>query len=143
MRPRNDTGALVVRFTRTKFWLVILTAVIIVGVGIFTYVNGPIDHIPRLRVSATSPDQALTVSVYKKQLAFFPQGRVGILVRVWETNGNLIYDRIIFEDDSWNWDIGDMYSKIAFENDEIRIGPKFTPDDYFVIRKAELRVRKP
>ncbi len=62
-------------------------------------------------------------------------------MRIWETNGNLIYDRIIFEDDWWNGDIDDMYSKIVFENDEIRIGPKFTPDDYFVIKKTDLSVR--
>jgi len=31
-----------------------------------------------------------------------------------------------------------MYSKISFEGGKIRIGPKYTPDEYFVITRQEL-----
>ena len=122
-------------FTRTRPSLVILTAAIISGLAILTYVDGPIDHIPRIRVSATSPDGALSVNVYKKRLSI---SRVGILVRISNQRKQLIYDRIIHVDGWWHWDFEGMYSKISFEGEEIRIGPRYSPDEYFVITRQEL-----
>ena len=125
--------------TRVRTSLVLVTVIIIASVALLTYVDGPIDRIPRIWASATSPDGTFTVKVYKKRLALLPTNRVGILVRIWNKQGQLVYDRIIFQDNWWYYDIGDMYKNIVFDRDEIRVGPKFTPDDYFVIKKSELK----
>lgn len=119
---------------------VVITVVVITVISLFVYIFGPLDKIPRLRVSAISPDKTLIVKVYKQRLSFYPTLRVGISVNIYDNQNTLLYDKVIFEDGWWNADIGEMYSQISFVNDEIRIGPKFSPDDYYVIKKSELRV---
>jgi uncharacterized membrane protein len=47
----------------------LLLVVVVIVVAAFTYVVGPLDSVPRKRASATSPDGALTVEVFKQRLA--------------------------------------------------------------------------
>ena len=63
---------------------------------------------------------------------------VGILVRVYDGQNNMVYDKVVFKDGWWDADVGEMYSKILFADNEIKIGPKFSPDDYLVIKNTEL-----
>jgi hypothetical protein len=116
----------------------ILIPVVITVVWAFTYVVGPLDSVPRLRASAKSPDGLITTRVYKQRLALYPILRVGILVRISDNQEVVLYERVIFEDSWWNEDIGEMYKYIAYEGDEIRIGPKYSPKEYFVIKRSEL-----
>lgn len=122
---------------------VISIGIVILSISAFLYVFGPIDHIPRIRAVSKSPDGALVVRVYKKRLSLLPTVRTGILVRILDARQDVLYERIIFEDSWWHHDFEDMYTQIVFEGDEIRIGPKFTPNDYFVIKRTELRVGNP
>lgn len=115
-----------------------ITIVVIMVIWLFVHIFGPLDNIPRLRVFATSPDKALIVKVFKKRLSFYPSIRVGILVNIHNNQNTLLYDKVIFEDGWWNDDIGEMYSQILFVNEEIWVGPKFSPDDYYVIKKSDL-----
>jgi len=128
---------------RTRTLLIISAVTVILGIGAFTCVIGPIDHVPRLYAFAKSPDGTLIVRVLKKRLSLWPNVRMGILVRISNRQDEVLYERIIFEDSWWDYDIGEMYKQIVFDQDEIRIGPKFTPDDYFVVKKSELRSNTP
>jgi hypothetical protein len=116
---------------------IFLLVVVVIVVAAFTYVVGPLDSVPRKRASATSPDGALTVEVFKQRLSLFPKLRVGILVRVTDQTNKLLYEKIIFEEGWWNADIGEMFKQITFSGDEIRIGPMFSPDEYFTIRRPD------
>jgi hypothetical protein len=118
---------------------IVIVIIAIILVWLFFDIVGPLDKIPRLRVSATNQDKTLVVKVYKKRLSFYPKLRVGILVNIYDNQDTLLYDKVIFEDGLWDHDIGEMYSEILFVDDEIWIGPKFTPDEYYVIKKSDLR----
>lgn len=118
---------------------VVLALIVILGLCGAVRIFGPFDKAPRLRADATSPDQTLRVQVFQKRLSFFPTLRFGILVRVYDNQSNLLYDKIIFEDSWWNEDLGEMYTQIIFDTAEIKIGPKFSPTDYYVIRKSDLK----
>ena len=115
-----------------------------VCVGLFVYVTGLHDYIPRLRASAKSPDGMLTVAVYQKRLMprpFFP--RMGATAKIYDRNGNLIYERIIFNDDDWDDTVGNAFKEISFVDDEIRIGPGFyAPEQIYVIKKSELNAQE-
>jgi hypothetical protein len=120
----------------------VIGLLIIIGlIGVFIYHFGPLDSIPRLRASAISPDRSLTVKVYKQRLALYPNLRVGVLVKIYDEEGRKIYDKIIFEDGWWNEDIGEMYTRIMFNDSEILIGPKFSPDEYYIIKKDDLKMQ--
>lgn len=122
--------------TRLRFLVVVAVAILVYGV-VRTF--GPLDSFSRLRASARSPDGKLTVKVSREMLQHYPSLRVGVFVRVYDDEENLLYERKIFEDGWWDEDLGEMYKKIVFDDQEIRIGPKFDPSDYFVIPKSELR----
>src|SRR5258705_12400289 len=73
---------------------IFLLVVVVIVVTAFTYVVGPLDSVPRKRASATSPDGALTVEVFKQRLSLFPKLRVGILVRVTDQTNKPLYEKI-------------------------------------------------
>jgi hypothetical protein len=45
---------------------------------------------------------------------------------------------MVFQDGWWSSDIGEMYSRIVFDNDGILVGPRFEPNDYLVVSIAEI-----
>lgn len=94
--------------------------------------------VPRLRISATSPDNRLVVKVYRKQLGLIPAAGYEVIVRVSDERDKLLYDRGIFQESGWDAGIGEMYSKVIFVGDDIWVGPKFSPDEFFIIRKSDL-----
>lgn len=117
---------------------VLLVLFVIAAVAVVTLVHGPLDPIPRLRASATSPDGSLTVKVYQNRIVLFPPRGVRVVVKVFNKQGETVYEKNVFEDGWWH-DVGLMYNKIDFEADEIRVGPKQRVEDYFVIKRAELK----
>ena len=126
------------RFRKLRPYLVTLGVILSLYLGL-TYFIGPLDSIPRLRATAQSPDGSLLVNVYKQRLALYPKPRVGILVRIYENGEKLVYEKIIFEDGLWDHDIGEMYQNIYFNDSEILIGPKYSPEENFVIKRADLK----
>jgi hypothetical protein len=95
-------------------------------VGAIHFVTGVFDYIPRLRAQATSPDGALTVRVYQKRLMpkpFFP--RMGAVAKVYDRNGNLVYENIFFRDSDFDDTLASAFKQISFDDDEIVIGPGF------------------
>jgi len=124
--------------------LLILSIVLVVGVGLFHYVTGVFDYIPRLRASAQSPDGILTVKVYQKRLTprpFFP--RMGAVAKVYDKAGHLVYENIIFRDSDFDDTLAEAFKQITFAGGEIRIGPGFyEPSQVYVIRRADLPVRE-
>lgn len=108
--------------------------------GLFVYLTGSLDYIPRLHASATSPDGTLRVMVYRKRLAMRPIfPRMGAVARIYDQDGRLVYDKTIYSDDDWDDTVGEAYKEISFTDDEIRIGPgAYDPGSAYIIRKSEL-----
>ena len=121
-----------------------LSIILVVCAGLFHYVTGVFDYIPHLRASAKSPDGALTVKVYQKRLMprpFFP--RMGAIAKVYDGDGNLVYEKLFFRDSDWDDTLGYAFKEISFEGEEIRISPGFyDPSQAYVIRKSELKKRE-
>lgn len=130
-------GALKLR--RVRLYMVSLALFVIASIWLLTYVIGPLDTVPRNRISTESPDQVLTVQVVKKRVSLCPL-RVALIARIYDDKDSLIFEKQIFEDGWWNEDVGEMYSKVVFVGDEILIGPGFSPDEYFIIKKSDLRL---
>jgi hypothetical protein len=122
----------------------ILSIILVALAGLFHYVTGVFDYIPRLRASAKSPDGVLTVKVYQKRLMprpFFP--RMGAVAKVYDGNGDVVYENIIFRDSDWEDTLGSTFNQISFEGEEIRIGPGFYDStQVYVIRKSDLKRRE-
>jgi len=116
-----------------------VTVIVIIGFSVFISYFGPLDRAPRLRATGRSPDGELLVKVFKQQQSLFPVFRVGIHVRIYDRQNNLLFDKFIFEDGWWHWDVGDMYSSVEFTKDEIHVGPGYSPGDYYAIKRAELK----
>ena len=123
------------RVSLSTVFLVLFVIAVVAGV---TLVHGPLDPVPRLRASATNPDGSLTVKVYQKRPDLFPPMGVAVVVKVFNRQGETVYEKTVFEDGWWH-DVGEMYKKIYFDADEIRVGPKQLWTDYFVIKRAELK----
>jgi hypothetical protein len=127
-----------------KLWLLILAIFPVCCAGLFIYVTGLLDYIPRLRASAKSPDGELSVMVYQKRLMprpFFP--RMGAIAKVYDRKGNLVYEKIIFHDDDWDDTLGGAFKNISFDGDEIRIGPGFyDSSQVYVIRRSDLKMQR-
>src|SRR5205814_10334563 len=100
---------------------------------------GPLDRVPRLRATGRSPDGELLVEVFEQKESVFSSFKIGILVRIYDKRGKLLFDKFIFEDCWWYFDVGDMYSGVEFTNDEIHVGPGYSPEDYFPIKRADLK----
>lgn len=105
-------------------------------VWVMVRVIGPLDTIPRVRVAATSPDGKFTVQVLQKRLKLFPSLRFGVFVRVTDENQNEIYNRSVFEDSWWSSDLGEMYTRVLFQDDQILVGPKFDANDYLILKAS-------
>jgi hypothetical protein len=124
-------------FRTTRPYLVAVAVLLMLYLGI-TYFYGPFDSIPRLHASAQSPDGAFTVKVYRKRVSHPPAPRIDVIAKVFDQQSNLIYEKKIYDEGSWS-ELDNLFRNITFENDEIRIGPKFSPDEYVVIRKLDLK----
>ncbi len=122
----------------------VIIAVILVGfastVGAIIYIMGLYDYIPQLRASAVSPDGRFSVKVYQKRLMprpFFP--RMGATAEVYDRSGNLIYEKLIYNDDDWD-DAVSGFNEISFESNEIHIGPgAYNPDNIHKIKISDLK----
>ena len=112
-----------------------LALFLIICVGGFTHLFGPIDPIPRLHASAESPDREVTVKVYRKRVFHWPPA-FAVIARVYYKRGELLFEKELYAD-GWWYDAEYMYRRVTFDGGEIRIGPKFSPNEYAVIREAE------
>jgi hypothetical protein len=118
-------------------YLITLVVLLILYLGI-TYFFGPLDPIPRLHAAAQSPDGALRVGVYRKRVSISPFSQIDVIAKIFDEQNNLIYEKKIFQESMWS-ELDYLFKNITFESDEIRIGPKFSHDEYIVIRKADLK----
>ncbi len=116
--------------------------VLISFAGLIIYAMGLHDYIPRLRASAVSPDGAFIVKVYEKRLIprpLFP--RMGATAEVYDRGGNLVYEKLIYNDDDWD-DTVSGFNQISFEGDEIHIGPgAYDPNKIHVIKMTDLKTQ--
>ena len=112
-----------------------LVVLLVLCVGGFTHLCGPVDSIPRLHASAESPDGAVTVKVYRKRSSL-RHPKVVVLARVYDRRGELLLQKELFEG-GWWYDTELMFRHITFRGGEIRLGPIYGPDQYEVIREAE------
>ena len=113
---------------------------LVLCVGGFTYLFGPVDPIPRLHASAVSPGGEVTVKVYRKRVSLRPP-EVAVFARVYDRRGELLLEKKVFADGSW-YDAERMFRRITFEGGEIRIGPKYVPWEYVAIRAEEYAVTR-
>ena len=121
-----------------------LILLVVIGAGILIYGTGALDYLPRLRASAKSPDGEFTVLVYQKRLEprpFFP--RMGAIAKIYDKQGRLVYENIVFRDSDWDDTVGDAFKEVSFEPNEIRIGPGFYDrSQVYVIKKSDLKTRQ-
>ena len=122
------------RLQQIALWVLLPSIVIL---SAFTYFCGPIDHIPRLHASAQSPDGVITVKVFRQTVSF-TRPEYDVIAKVFDQHGNLVYERKIYQESMWS-ELDNQYRNITFQGDEIRIGPKFSADEYFVIKRSELK----
>lgn len=120
--------------------LIVIAAVL--SVGIFVRLFGPVDSIPRERASELCYNEEIKVTISEKRLSSIPVSRVGILVRITDQRGTVLFDQIIFEDGWWYEDIGEMYKNVRCTDDAIFIGPKFDPEDYYKIPRSTLNLSR-
>jgi len=109
-------------------------------VGGFTYLFGPVDPVPRLHAAAESPDREIAVKVYRKRVSLLPSN-VAVIARVYDGRGELLLEKEVFAD-GWWYALDSMFRRITFEGGEIRIGPKWSPDEYVMIRGEEYAVAR-
>lgn len=123
--------------------IAVISIVWLIFAGVMGYAMGLQDFIPRLRASAVSPDGAFTVKVYEKRL--FPRpifARIGASAQVYDSGGNLVYEKLIYGDDDFDDTVGNSFNQISFEGDEIRIGPGvYDPKNFHLITMSELKSR--
>jgi hypothetical protein len=112
-----------------------LALFLIICVGGFTYLFGPIDPIPRLHASAESPDREITVKVYRKRVPLWPPA-FAVIAKVYDKRSEVLLEKELYAD-GWWYDAEYMYRRITFEGGDILIGPKFSFNEYAVIREAE------
>jgi len=78
------------------------------------------------------------VTVLKKKNLCYPvlEG-VAVIVRIKNSKGEVLFDRVIDSCDLWR-DVETRYFDVVCENDEIRIGPKYWNDG----KTVYLRINK-
>lgn len=125
---------------RPKIISLIFLLIIVIFIGFVIRLTGLLDFIPTLRVSAQSTDKQFTVMVYQQRLfprPFFP--RMGAIAKVYDKQGNLIFNEVIYNDDDWDDTVGEAYKQISFEADEIHIGPgAYIPTRNYIIKISSL-----
>ena len=99
-------------------YLVVAVIFLILGVWGFTYFFGPLDSIPRLHATAESPDGTLKVEVYRKRVSLLPNPQIDMIAKVYDRNGNLVYERVILREGMWS-ETENLYRRIIFAGDEI------------------------
>ena len=128
---------MVTNFKRVHPYLAASAVLFILCLACFTYFFGPLDSIPRLHASAQSPDGAFTVKVYRKRISLLPSSEIDLVAKVYDRQGNLIFEKKIFQESMWN-ELDNLFRNIFFDGDKIRIGPSFDPDWYYVIGRTDL-----
>ena len=114
-----------------------LVVFLILCLGGYTYLFGPVDPIPRFHAFAESPDGEITVKVYRKRVSLLDPGVV-VIAKVYDRRGGLLLEKEIFADGWWG-DAERNFRRVTFEGDEIRIGPRWSPSAYVAIRAEEYR----
>lgn len=109
--------------------------------------GGPLDYEPRLEASAASPDNSLTVKIYRQRDPSYSRFRGAyVSVQVYDNQGRVLYGDE-FGRDGW-WSELDSGYEIGFGKDEIRVTRLWCPPcgpgpyDKF-IRMSELAVGQP
>ena len=110
---------------------------LVLVVGGFAYFCGPLDDVPRLHASAQSPDGAFTVKVYRQRVSLGPP-EIDVIAKVFDPSGKLIYEKRIYQEGMWS-ELEHLFRNITFEGEEIRIGPRWSPNEYVVIKRADLK----
>jgi hypothetical protein len=109
--------------------------------------GGPMDFEPRLEASAVSPDNNLTVKVFRQRDPSYSRFRGAfVFVQVYDNQGRVLY-RGEFGSDGW-WSELDSGYEIGFGKGEVRVTrlwcPRCGPGPYDkIIRVSELRSDKP
>lgn len=127
---------MIMKYRTLHPYLAALAVSLILCVGGFTYLFGPVDPVPRLHASAESPDGAFTVKVYRQRVFSLTHSEVEVIAEVYDRQGELLLEREIFSEGWWH-EMDLMFRKVSFVGDEIRIGPKWGADEFVTIRKAE------
>ena len=80
------------------------------------------------------------MKVYRKRVSLLPSN-VAVIARVYDRRGELLLEKEVFAD-GWRYAMDSMFRRITFEGREIRIGPKWSPDEYVMIRGEEYAVAR-
>ena len=132
---------MIMKYTTIHPYFAVLAVLFILTVWGFTYFFGPIDSSPRLHASAQSPDGALRVEVYRERVSLPPSPEIHVIAKVFDRQGKLIYEKKIYQEGMWS-ELANLFGNITFEGDEIHIGPKFSANEYMVIRMADLHAAR-
>ncbi len=126
---------------KLKLTILVFFVVIFCFTGFVVYYMGLHDFIPVLRTSAQSPNGEITVEVYQQRLfprPFFP--RMGAIAKVYNKQGNLVFDEVIYTDNDFDDTVGEAYKHISFVEDEIQISPgPYIRDRPFIIKISNLK----
>ncbi len=125
-----------------RIFSVIIASSLILSVWLITYLFGPIDTYPRIYKSFSSPDDALSVAIYRRRVhAIDPLAPVDVLLRVHDAKGHIVYEERLYELDMWD-DLKTDYD-VTFEPEAIL----FYHLDYHgqrsglrIIKKNQLRI---
>jgi len=112
---------------------------LILGVWGFFYFFGPLDSVPRMHASAISPDGSLKVEVYRKRVSLLPNSQIDMIAKVKDGKGNLLYEKVVLQEGMWS-ETENLYLNIVFAGDEIQLRPGWGDDDFYSIRRSDLKV---
>lgn len=107
---------------RTKIVLVVIAAVAITFAALIAYIVWPLDTRAHLYKSATSPDGAWTVNLYRGKRSYDLLAPVNISVQVVDRAGKLAYADDVYIVDAYR-QAPEYCSYIEFVGNEIRLGP--------------------
>jgi hypothetical protein len=128
---------------RTKTVLAVPVLILALLLGAWAYLLWPLDTSPHLYKYAKSSDGSWTVNLYRKHRSLSLGDPVDILVRVYDRQGNLAFEKSLYIVDSWKQ--AEQYcSEITFDGTKIMLGPGFMSGDgpgFFVIDTSNLKGR--
>ncbi len=107
---------------RTKIVLVVVASVAITFAALIAYIFWPLDTRAHLYKSATSPDGAWTVNLYRGKRSHDLLAPVYISVQVTDRGGQLAYSDDVYIVDAYR-QAPEYCSYIAFVGNEIQLGP--------------------
>jgi hypothetical protein len=112
-----------------------------------TFDGGPEDYQPRLEASAVSPDNGMTVKIYRQRDPAYSRYRGAcVFIQVYDKQGKVLYRNEFGSDGAWS-ELDSKY-EISFGGDEIRVTrlscPRCGPiPSYKIMRMSELRASQP